>query len=121
VADEQTRALSIRASGKNQLVEHLSGGNQQKVVLARTLLTQPKILLLDEPTRGIDVASKAEVHSLIARWAQSGKAVVLVSSELPELLSLSDRILVMRQGAITAQLEPSRTTAEEVLNYAMPV
>jgi ABC-type sugar transport system ATPase subunit len=76
--------------------------------------------LLDEPTRGIDVAAKAEVHALIRDLAKAGKAIILVSSELPELLALSHRILVMREGSITKELNPSQTTPEEMLKYAMP-
>lgn len=119
-AREQIRAFSIRAAGPTQPVKYLSGGNQQKVVLARTLLTSPDILLLDEPTRGIDLGAKAEVHELIRTLAQAGKAVVLVSSELPELLALTSRLLVMRQGILRAELETSKTTQEEVLDFAMP-
>ncbi len=119
-ADEQVRAFAIKTSGPDQPVEHLSGGNQQKVVLARTLLTEPQILLLDEPTRGINIAAKAEVHAFVTRLAALGKAVVLVSSELPELFSLSSRLLVMRQGEVTAQFYTRRTTPEEVLKFAMP-
>lgn len=120
VAVEQVRALSIKAADLDQPVAHLSGGNQQKVVLARTLLTQPRILLLDEPTRGIDIAAKAEVHAIIAQLVREGLAVVLVSSELPELLSLSDRLLVMCQGSVTAELDARQTHSEEILKFAMP-
>lgn len=120
MAAEQVRALSIKIADLDQPVDHLSGGNQQKTVLGRTLLTEPRILLLDEPTRGIDIAAKAEIHALIHRLVREGLAVVLVSSELPELLALSDRILVMGQGAVTAELEARRTTSEEILKYAMP-
>jgi inositol transport system ATP-binding protein len=119
-ADDQIRQLGIKAGHVDQLVDRLSGGNQQKTVLARTLLAGPEVLLLDEPTRGIDVGAKAEVHRLIRELAAEGKAVVLVSSELPELLALSDRILVMCQGKITAELECGRTTPEEVLRFAIP-
>jgi inositol transport system ATP-binding protein len=119
-ADEQIRSFAIRAAGKHQLVDRLSGGNQQKVVLARTLLAEPDILLLDEPTRGIDIAAKREVHAFIGQWVRAGKAVVLVSSELPELLALSDRILVMREGERTAEFEARFTTPEEILKFAMP-
>ncbi len=119
-ANEQIRAFAIRTSGPNQPINHLSGGNPQKVVLARTLLTDPTVLLLDEPTRGIDIAAKAEVHALVARLAAAGKAIVLVSSELPELFALSNRILVMRQGELAAELETERTSPEEVLRFAMP-
>jgi inositol transport system ATP-binding protein len=118
--DEQIRAFSIRTAGREQQVKYLSGGNQQKVVLARALLTDPAILILDEPTRGIDVAAKAEIYALISRLAQQGKAILLVSSEMNEILALSDRILVIREGAIAAELAASRTTPEEILAYAMP-
>ncbi|MBS1857378.1 MAG: sugar ABC transporter ATP-binding protein [Acidobacteria bacterium] len=119
-ADEQIRALSIRAAGREQQVKYLSGGNQQKVVLARALLSDPAILILDEPTRGVDVGAKAEIYGLIARLARQGKAILLVSSEMNEILALSDRILVIREGAIAAEVTPSRTTPEEILSYAMP-
>jgi inositol transport system ATP-binding protein len=120
IADEQINAFGIRAAGRNQPVTRLSGGNQQKVVLARSLLARPGILLLDEPTRGIDVAAKAEVHELISGFAAAGKAVVLVSSELPELLALSHRVLVMRAGELRAEIDPQRSSPEEVLRLAMP-
>ncbi len=99
----------------------LSGGNQQKVVLAKVLLTEPGILMLDEPTRGIDIGAKAEIYRLIRELAAGGKAILLVSSELPELLALSDRILVMRGGEISAQLNTSSASQEEILSYAMPI
>jgi inositol transport system ATP-binding protein len=121
IADEQIKSLSIKTADPHQPVDHLSGGNQQKVVFGRTLLAQPDILLLDEPTRGIDVAAKSQVHALIRRLARDGKAVLLVSSELPELFALSDRILVLRQGALVAEMETKRTTPQEVLNLAMPI
>ncbi len=120
-AEEQVHAFGIKAAHLQQHVEHLSGGNQQKVAIARTLLAGPEILLVDEPTRGIDIAAKAEVHALIRQLARRGKAIVLVSSELPELFSLSDRILVLRQGRVSAEFETRRTTPEEVLKFAMPV
>jgi inositol transport system ATP-binding protein len=119
-ADNSVSTLGIRARTEVQSVDHLSGGNQQKVVLGRTLFAEPEILLLDEPTRGIDVQARSEVHLLIRELARSGKAVVLVSSEMPELLSLSDRILVIRQGAVAAELDARKTGAEEVLRFAMP-
>jgi inositol transport system ATP-binding protein len=118
--DEQIRGFSIRTAGREQQVKYLSGGNQQKVVLARALLTDPSILILDEPTRGIDVAAKAEIYALISRLARQGKAILLVSSEMNEILALSDRILVIREGAIAAELTASRTTPEEILAHAMP-
>jgi ABC-type sugar transport system ATPase subunit len=120
-ADRSIRDLSIKISNRNQTAASLSGGNQQKIVLAKALLTEPEILLLDEPTRGIDINAKAEVYKLIAQLAEAGKAVVLVSSELQELLSLSDRILVMREGEITAEFEGRKATQEEIMKVAVPV
>jgi inositol transport system ATP-binding protein len=120
LADEQIGRLAIKARDRDQPVLRLSGGNQQKVVLARTLLTKPDILLLDEPTRGIDVGAKAEVHAIVRDLAASGKAVVLASSELPELLSLSDRVLVMREGALAGEVNPREATPERILKLAMP-
>jgi inositol transport system ATP-binding protein len=120
VVDEQMQRFTIRGASRNQPVDRLSGGNQQKVVLARTLLAKPQILLLDEPTRGIDIAAKADVHALIAQLSRAGNAIVMVSSELPELLSLSDRILVMRQGQIAGEFSHEHATPEGVLKLAMP-
>ena len=120
VADEQIRTFGIKASHRNQLAVNLSGGNQQKIVLAKAMLTDPAILILDEPTRGIDIGAKAEIYALISRLAGEGKAILLVSSELSEILSLSHRILVMCEGAITVELSPQQATQEEVLKYAMP-
>jgi len=120
IADGLVRDFAIRSPGLDRPVALLSGGNQQKVVMARVLRGRPEILLLDEPTRGVDVAAKAEIHALVARLAREGKAVLLVSSELPEVLALSDRLLVMREGRIVAELDPRRTTQEEVLRRAMP-
>ncbi|MCF7673895.1 MAG: sugar ABC transporter ATP-binding protein [Akkermansiaceae bacterium] len=121
VADDQIRKFSIKAAGRDQPVVNLSGGNQQKVVIAKALLTEPEILILDEPTRGIDVGAKAEIHSLISRLARTGKAILVISSELPELLSLSDRLLVMREGEVTAELDPLHTSQEEIMSFAMPL
>ena len=104
-----------------QKISQLSGGNQQKAVIARTMLAQPSIVILDEPTRGIDIGAKAEIYQIIRRLAEGGTTVLLVSSELPELLSLSDRIIVMREGSITATLDPAHTTQEEILKHAIPV
>lgn len=119
ITREQINAFGIKAPRADHPVGLLSGGNQQKVVLAKTLLAEPQIILLDEPTRGIDIAAKEEIHQLIRQLAARGKAVMLVSSELPEVLSLSDRILVMRQGRITAELDPGSTSPEEILRRAM--
>jgi len=121
MAAEAMGSYTIKARDRRQLVRQLSGGNQQKVVIARTMLTEPDIIILDEPTRGIDVGAKTEVHAIVTGLADQGKAVVLISSELPELMALCDRILVMRQGELSAELDPSNTTQEEVLKHAMPI
>jgi inositol transport system ATP-binding protein len=102
---ERFRAsLNIRMASPDQLIADLSGGNQQKVVLARWLALEPKILIVDEPTRGIDVAAKAEVHQLLDRMARGGIAIVAISSELPEILAIADRIVTMREGRITGEI-----------------
>ncbi len=121
MVEEQIRRFRVKTRHGDEAMECLSGGNQQKIVIARTLLAQPKVLLLDEPTRGIDVAAKLEVHEIIRELAKGGMAVVLVSSELPELFSLCDRILVMRQGTVVAERFPARSTPEEILALAMHV
>jgi inositol transport system ATP-binding protein len=119
-ADEQIRAFAIKTSGREQPIGQLSGGNQQKVLLARTLLPGPDLVILDEPTRGIDIGAKAEIYALIGRLAAEGKAVLLISSELPEVLSLTHRLLVLRQGELTAELDPRSATQEEILRHAIP-
>lgn len=111
--------LRIKASGPGQPVEQLSGGNQQKVVIGKALLSEPKVIILDEPTRGIDVGAKAEMYRLIRELTETGMAVILISSELPELLGLSDRVLVLAKGRQTALLSKEEATQEEVMRYAM--
>ena len=105
LAESLVERLSIRTPSIFQAVNNLSGGNQQKVVLAKWLALKPKVLILDEPTRGIDVGSKAEIHHLIDELAKEGIGVILISSELPEILALSDRILVISKGRITKELK----------------
>lgn len=121
IAEEQIARFSIKVADRRQPVVSLSGGNQQKVVIAKALLTQPEILILDEPTRGIDVGAKSEIHSLITGLARAGKAVLVISSELPELMSLSDRLIIMRQGRVAAELDPLHASPEEIMRHAMPV
>ena len=105
-------ALRVKTPGLGERIDNLSGGNQQKVLLGRWLLTRPKILILDEPTRGVDVAAKAEIHQLITRLTAAGTAVLMISSEMPEVLGLADRILVMREGRAAGILE--RAAADQV-------
>jgi len=115
---EWVKRLSVRCREIEQPLHELSGGNQQKVVLAKWLETQPKILLLDEPTRGIDVHAKTEVHRLICELADAGMATLLISSDLPEILALSDRILVLRSGRIVREFDRSEATPEAVIAAA---
>lgn len=118
-ADQQISALGIRAPSRDTPVNFLSGGNQQKVAIGKALLAEPEILLLDEPTRGIDIAAKAEVHAIIRRLAMAGKAIVVVSSEMPEIFALADRILVMREGRLAGELDPGQASQEDVMSLAM--
>ncbi len=111
--------LNIRTPSMEQEVSKLSGGNQQKVVLARWLARQPKVLILDEPTRGVDVGAKMEIYSIINELAAAGTAVVVVSSELPEVLGLADRIVVMRGGRVTGELSRADATEERILTLAI--
>jgi ribose transport system ATP-binding protein len=111
-------AVELRAAGEDQDIRFLSGGNQQKVVLARWLALGPRVLLFDEPTRGIDVGSKSAIHDLVRRLARAGAAVLMVSSELPELLGLSDRLIVMRDGRIAGEL-PAGSSEEDVVALAV--
>ena len=96
----------------------MSGGNQQKVVIAKWLATNPKLLIIDEPTRGIDVGTKAEVHRLLSELAGQGMAILMISSELPEVLGMADRVLVVREGRITADLDRADATPESVMTAA---
>src|SRR5262249_51219993 len=112
--------LKIKASSLRQRVRNLSGGNQQKVVISKWLAAGPKALLLDEPTRGIDVNAKREMYALIDELAHEGLAIVLASSELPEILALADRILVLADGRVTAEFGRSEATEEKLLVAALP-
>jgi rhamnose transport system ATP-binding protein len=117
-AAEMTRQLEVKAASLAQPTRDLSGGNQQKVVLAKWLATRPKILILDEPTRGIDVGTKAAVHELMSRLAGQGLAILMISSELPEVLGMSDRIVVMCEGRVTGRLSREEASQEKVLAAA---
>lgn len=112
--------LSIKTTSEKQLVQNLSGGNQQKIVLAKWLATKPQVLLLDEPTRGIDINAKNEIYKLIHKLANAGLGILVVSSELPEILALSDRILVMSEGNLTAQFNINEATEDNILTAAIP-
>ncbi|HTB85937.1 MAG TPA: sugar ABC transporter ATP-binding protein [Candidatus Sulfotelmatobacter sp.] len=118
-ADGEIEKLRIKTRGRNQIVKTLSGGNQQKVVLARWLLNDPEIIILDEPTRGIDIGAKAEIYKIIAQLAGQGRTIIMVSSELEEILGLCDRVLVLYHGKISAEYERSAFNQEVILKAAM--
>ena len=115
---EKIQQLDIRTYGPDQPALNLSGGNQQKVVLGKWLVSAPKLIILDEPTRGIDVGAKAEIYRLMRQLAETGAAVLMISSELPEILGMADRILVMHDGRLVAEFEGARATEEEILTAA---
>ena len=112
------RRLAVKAANWEQRLGELSGGNQQKVVIAKWLATRPKVIVLDEPTKGIDIGSKAAVHDFIGELAADGLAVVLISSELPEVMGLADRVLVMKEGRIVERFERGQWSAEAIVGAA---
>lgn len=118
VAVDWAERLKLKYANIDDPVERLSGGNQQKVVLAKWLATEPRLLIVDEPTRGIDVGTKAEVHRLLSEEAAKGMAVLMVSSDLPEVLGMADRILVMREGRLVAQIARADASQEKVMASA---
>jgi ribose transport system ATP-binding protein len=113
--------LSIKTPSLAQVVNNLSGGNQQKAVLAKWLFCDSKILIFDEPTRGIDVGTKYGIYELIEALARDGRGIIMISSELPEILGLTDRVLVLHEGSLVATLATAKTTQEEILNFAAGV
>ena len=117
--DDLIKKLSIKTPNRDTLVNSLSGGNQQKVVIAKWLLSDPDILILDEPTRGIDVGAKAEVHKLMNKFTEEGKTVIMISSELPELIGMSDYLIVLSEGVLTGQFERDEFDQEKILACAM--
>jgi len=118
---DMIRMLDIKTPSQRQRVGALSGGNQQKVIVANWLLTKPKVLILDEPTRGIDVGAKSEIHKLMCKFAQDGMAIIMISSEMPEILGMSDRIIVMHEGRTKAEFNREDATQEKILASAMGV
>jgi ABC-type sugar transport system ATPase subunit len=119
MAAQQAAALDIKTPSLDQIVFNLSGGNQQKVALAKCLLIDPDVLILVEPTQGIDVGVKFDIYQFIVDQVAAGRAVLLISSEIPEILGLSHRILVLRDGRIVADLDTTATTQEDILRYAV--
>ena len=120
LAEDMVERLSVRCNDVDQIVSSLSGGNQQKVVIGKWLATEPRVLLLDEPTRGIDVGAKQEIYQLVFQLAAHGLGIIIVSSEMPELLLLSDRVLVMCEGRQTAILSRAEATQEAIMRLAAP-
>lgn len=120
LAKKYIQSLKIKTPSATQLAKNLSGGNQQKIVLAKCLATNPKILMLDEPTRGIDISAKNEIYKLILELAAAGMGIIVVSSELPEILAISDRILVMAEGSLTAGFKASDASEDNILKAAIP-
>ena len=118
-AESYRKRLSVRSRGLGQVVQTLSGGNQQKVVLSKWLMTEPDVLLLDEPTRGIDVGAKYEIYTIINKMAAEGKGVLMISSEMPELLGMCDRIYVVNAGQIAGVLERKDASQESIMKIIM--
>ena len=119
IAADYTRRLSIKTPAIFAPVATLSGGNQQKVALSRWLVTKPSVLILDEPTQGIDVGAKSEIHALMTELAGQGVAIMMISSELPEILGMSDRIAVMYGGTIVTMLDRDEATQQQILALAL--
>lgn len=118
IVENYVQKLSIATTSLDKQVNELSGGNQQKVVLAKWLATKPKVLIMDEPTRGIDVGAKAEVHALISQLAKEGMGILMISSEMPEIMGMSDRVIVMCQGRITGEFDAANFDQEEIMTCA---
>jgi ABC-type sugar transport system ATPase subunit len=119
LASRYVKDLGIRTPSIEQKVMYLSGGNQQRVVIAKWLATKPKILIVDEPTRGVDIGAKSELHALLRDLAAGGMAILMISSDMPEILAISDRILVMHQGGLAGELSAAAATQEAIMSYAM--
>ena len=118
IAEEYGKQLDIKAASWEDAVQSLAGGNQQKVVLSKWLATNPRILILDEPTKGIDVGTKAAVHRFMGELAEKGISIIMISSELPEVMGMSDNIIVMHEGVITARFKRDEATSEDIIKAA---
>ncbi len=117
-SDDYISKLRVKTPDGATLVGNLSGGNQQKVVIAKWLMTEPDIIILDEPTRGIDVGAKRDIYLLIGEFVKQGKAVIVISSEIPEIMGLADRVIVMAEGRLTGELQRSELSQERIMTYA---
>ena len=121
LTDDYIEKLSVRTPSQLARIQNLSGGNQQKVVIAGSLATAPKLLIMDEPTRGIDVGAKAEIYALMNDLVKEGMAIIMISSELPEIVNMSDRVVVMREGRVSKILERAQISQEEIMKYAVNI
>ena len=119
IVGEHVKALNIRTPHFEQMILNLSGGNQQKVVIAKWLATEPKVLIMDEPTRGVDVGAKAEIYTIMNSLAKQGISIIMISSDLPEIINMSDRVLVMREGRLAGILEKDEIGQEQIMRYAV--
>ena len=119
VAEEMRKEMGTKTPSIEQRVGNLSGGNQQKALLGKWMFTEPDILIMDEPTRGIDVGAKYDIYCLMNKMVAEGKSVVMISSEMPELLGMCDRIYVMNEGKLLAELNAQETTQEEIMGYIL--
>ena len=119
IVGEHVNTLKIRTPHYEQLILNLSGGNQQKVVIAKWLATAPKVLIMDEPTRGVDVGAKAEIYTIMNSLAKQGISIIMISSDLPEIINMSDRVLVMREGNLAGILEKDEIGQEQIMRYAV--
>jgi len=119
IADRYMKQLAIKAPNSQFVTNKLSGGNQQKVSVAKSLAIEPDVLIIDEPTRGVDVGAKSEIHRILSDLAKAGKAIIMISSDLPEILGMCDRTVVLKQGRIVGELPRSEMTQENILHMAL--
>ena len=119
IVDEYIQKLSIKTPTRNQLIKNLSGGNQQKVIIAKWLLQSPKVLIIDEPTKGIDVGAKKEIYDVLNDLKAMGKAVIMISSDMPEVMGISDRVVVMHEGEISGELGRNEVSQERIMKLAV--
>ncbi len=119
--DYYIEKMKIKTPNRDQLIKNLSGGNQQKVILAKWLMLSPEILIVDEPTRGIDVGAKKEIYELLNELKKMGKAIIMISSDMPEVLGISDRIMVMSEGKISGELLRGEASQESIMKLAVGI
>ena len=119
IVDDYMQKLRVKAPNREFVVENLSGGNQQKVLVAKALCAKPRLLILDEPTRGVDVGAKSEIHRIISNLAKEGLSIIMISSDMPELLGMSDRLMVIKAGTKVGELTREEFSQEKVLEMAL--